>query len=149
MANIDVAIVGAGVAGLSAARSLQDSGLTVQLLESKDRIGGRAFTDSHTFAVPFDHGCAWMSGGSYNPLVQFADKCGFEFVERFYPLLEDRMFIGTGAGGWVDDDEAAKRLSTALARSVFTKTIPATPLQPPPAEPLSTRCRTAAAVASR
>lgn len=109
MANIDVAIVGAGVAGLSAARSLQDSGLSVQILESKDRIGGRAFTDSHTFAVPFDHGCAWMSGGSYNPLVQFADKCGFEFVERFYPLLEDRMFVGTGAGGWLDDDEAAKR----------------------------------------
>ncbi|MCZ6870966.1 MAG: FAD-dependent oxidoreductase, partial [Gammaproteobacteria bacterium] len=49
-------IVGAGVTGLSAARALQDNGLNVQILESKDRIGGRAYTDNHTFAVPFDHG---------------------------------------------------------------------------------------------
>ena len=94
---------------MSAARILQDSGLTVQILESKDRIGGRAYTDSHTFAMPFDHGCAWMSGGPYNPLVQFAEKCGFESVERFYPLLEDKTFVGTAAGGWVNDEEARER----------------------------------------
>ena len=107
--DVDVAIVGAGVAGMSAARTLQDNGLSVQILESKGRIGGRAYTDSHTFAVPFDHGCAWMSGGPYNPLVQFADKCGFESVERFYPLLEDKTFIGTATDGWVSDEEAQER----------------------------------------
>jgi phytoene dehydrogenase-like protein len=65
--DFDVVIVGAGVAGLSAARALQEGGLSVQILESKDRIGGRAYTDNDTFAVPFDHGCAWMSGGPSNP----------------------------------------------------------------------------------
>ncbi|MCH7868301.1 MAG: FAD-dependent oxidoreductase [Myxococcales bacterium] len=109
MTDFDVVIVGAGVAGMSAARALQDNGLSVQILESKDRIGGRAYTDSHTFAVPFDHGCAWMSGGPYNPLVQIADKCGFESVERFFPRLEHKTFVGTAAGGWVNDDEARAR----------------------------------------
>jgi len=94
---------------MSAARTLQDNGLSVQILESKDRIGGRAYTDSHTFAVPFDHGCAWMSTGPYNPLVQFAEKCGFESVERFYPVLEDKTFVATGAGGWVNDEETRDR----------------------------------------
>ena len=94
---------------MSAARALRDNGLSVQILESKDRIGGRAYTDNHTFAVPFDHGCAWMSGGPYNPLVQFADECGFERVERCYPLIDDKTFIGTAAGGWVNDEDARIR----------------------------------------
>ncbi|MFP6743990.1 MAG: FAD-dependent oxidoreductase, partial [Alphaproteobacteria bacterium] len=43
-ANPDVAIVGAGSAGLAAARSLIDRGLSVVVLETRDRIGGRAWT---------------------------------------------------------------------------------------------------------
>jgi len=107
--EFDVVIVGAGVAGMSAARALQDTGLSVQILESKDRIGGRAYTDNHTFAVPFDHGCAWMSGGPYNPLVQFADECGFESVERGHTLIDDKVFVGTAAGAWLNDEDARKR----------------------------------------
>ncbi len=94
---------------MSAARALQDHGLSVQILESKDRIGGRAYTDNHTFAVPFDHGCAWMSGGPYNPLVQFADECSFESVERGHTVIDDKVFVGTAAGAWLNDEDARNR----------------------------------------
>ncbi len=109
MTEVDAVVVGAGVAGLSAARILRDSGISVQILESKDRIGGRAYTDRDTFSVPFDHGCAWISGGPYNPLVQFADDNGFECIARFYPVLEDKTFIGNVGSGWVTDEEASER----------------------------------------
>ncbi len=109
MTEVDAVVVGAGATGLSAARTLRDSGISVQILESKDRIGGRAYTDRDTFAVPFDHGCAWMSEGPYNPLVQFADEYGFECTARFYPLLEDKTFIGNAGSGWLTAEEASER----------------------------------------
>ena len=109
MREVDVVVVGAGAAGLSAARTLRDSGISVQIFESKDRIGGRAYTDRHTFAVPFDHGCAWMSGGRYNPLVRFADENSFEYIARYYPLPEDKTFIGNAERGWRKEEEANER----------------------------------------
>ena len=56
MIQVDAVIVGAGAAGLSAARVLERSGFTIRILEAKDRVGGRAFTDRESFSIPFDHG---------------------------------------------------------------------------------------------
>jgi monoamine oxidase len=107
--DFEVVIVGAGVAGMAAARTLLDHGLSVRVLESKDRMGGRAYTDHDTFAVPFDHGCAWMSGGPLNPLIQFADDRDFERISRGHALIDDRVFVGTAAGGWLNDEDARER----------------------------------------
>ena len=76
-ANPDVAIVGAGAAGLSAARSLIDHGLSVVVLEARDRIGGRAWTESETFGLPFDHGCSWLHAANRNPFRPMADDWGY------------------------------------------------------------------------
>jgi len=58
-ANCDVAIVGAGAAGIAAARRLSVSGLTTVVFEASPRIGGRAWT--HALAgVPLDLGCGWV-----------------------------------------------------------------------------------------
>ncbi|WP_017588197.1 flavin monoamine oxidase family protein [Nocardiopsis ganjiahuensis] len=58
----DVAVIGAGVSGLSAARNLADHGLSVIVLEARDRIGGQLYTD-HTFSsVPVELGAGLIHG---------------------------------------------------------------------------------------
>lgn len=60
--SVDVAIVGAGIAGLTAARELGNAGLTVTIVEARDRIGGRTWTDSR-FGTELEMGGAlihWM-----------------------------------------------------------------------------------------
>ena len=50
----DVVVVGAGAAGIAAARELRSRGFSVLIVEASGRIGGRAFTESDTFGFPFD-----------------------------------------------------------------------------------------------
>ena len=46
--EVDVIVVGAGIAGLRAAQTFLSAGRTVQVLEAANRIGGRAFADNTT-----------------------------------------------------------------------------------------------------
>jgi monoamine oxidase len=75
----DVIIVGAGMAGVTAARTLTESGRRVLVLEAQNRIGGRGLTDE-TFGVPLDDGGAWLHGINGNPLVDIADDRGFQRI---------------------------------------------------------------------
>jgi len=68
-ADLDVVIVGAGVAGLAAARTLMAAHKNVLVLEARERIGGRAVTDSTTFGFPFDQGAQWIEAGKTNPAM--------------------------------------------------------------------------------
>jgi len=55
-------IIGAGMAGLAAARELHDAGQTVIVLEARDRSGGRVYTD-HAFAgFPVEFGAEFIHG---------------------------------------------------------------------------------------
>jgi monoamine oxidase len=56
-----VVILGAGMAGLAAARMLVDAGKKVVVLEARGRIGGRIWTD-RTMGAPIDLGAAWIHG---------------------------------------------------------------------------------------
>lgn len=76
----DVAVIGAGGAGITAARQLLAAGLRVVVLEARDRIGGRAFTDSASVGVPWDRGCSWLHSSDVNPWVGYARANGFELV---------------------------------------------------------------------
>src|SRR5690349_20272572 len=53
--DVDVVVIGAGIAGMAAAQSLRMSGHTVVVVEARDRVGGRCFCDN-TFRAPFDFG---------------------------------------------------------------------------------------------
>src|SRR5262245_32400834 len=56
----EVVVIGAGVAGIAAAQTLINGGRSVQIIEAAPRIGGRCYTDTATFGVPFDRGAAWL-----------------------------------------------------------------------------------------
>jgi monoamine oxidase len=76
----DVIVVGAGVAGLAAARALALAGRDVVVLEARDRIGGRTWTDS-ALGVPVDLGASWIHGIDGNPLWSLASAFGIDTVE--------------------------------------------------------------------
>ena len=77
--RVDVVIVGAGAAGLAAAKSARDRGLTTIAFEAMNRIGGRAYTDHRTLEFPWDAGCHWLHSASINPFTRFADAEGFRY----------------------------------------------------------------------
>ena len=85
----DVLVIGAGGAGLTAAKELMAKGVSVLVLEARDRIGGRAFTEN-SLGVPWDHGCSWLHSSNINPWVKYAQKNGFEvFPDRFARAIYD------------------------------------------------------------
>ena len=77
--RVDVVIVGAGAAGLSAAKSAASHGLSFVLVEASDRIGGRAHTEEFVPGQPIDRGCHWMHSASLNPFVGIAETLGFRY----------------------------------------------------------------------
>jgi monoamine oxidase len=77
--DLDLVIVGAGAAGLAAAKAAQARGLSFRLIEASHRIGGRAYTEEMAPGMPMDLGCHWMHSASLNPFVAIADKLGFQY----------------------------------------------------------------------
>jgi len=75
-----VLIIGAGVAGLTAARLLHDDGYNVTVLEGRDRIGGRLWTNRDLDGLPLDMGASWIHGTDGNPLTALADEVDVERV---------------------------------------------------------------------
>jgi monoamine oxidase len=79
----DVLVLGAGIAGLAAARTLVKEGLSVIILEARDRIGGRMWTD-HSLGLPLDLGASWIHGVKKNPISELAKQFGVKTVETDY-----------------------------------------------------------------
>jgi monoamine oxidase len=98
MSEYDVAVIGAGAAGLAAARTLVERGRNVIVLEARDRIGGRAWTDSASFGTPVDLGCGWLHSADVNPWREEARRLGITVIERS-PLWQSRVgnrLVGEG-----------------------------------------------------
>jgi monoamine oxidase len=89
--TVDVAIIGAGAAGLGAANALKDSGLSVIVLEARDRVGGRAHTILAAPDVVFDVGCGWLHSADENSFVLIAEALGFE-INRDLPPWRERAY---------------------------------------------------------
>lgn len=74
-ADLDVVVIGAGAAGISAARELKAVGRQVLILEARKRIGGRAFTDS-SLGPAYDAGAMYIHWAERNPWVKIAADLG-------------------------------------------------------------------------
>ncbi len=92
--NPDVVVVGAGAAGIAAAKTLIGQGKSVVIVEAADRAGGRAFTETSTFGVPFDHGCSWITAATANgnPYKKIAQDLGFTLHSHSSP--GEAVFVG-------------------------------------------------------
>ncbi len=95
-----VVVVGAGMAGVAAARALVDSGVEATVLEARDRIGGRVFTDS-SLGPPLDLGASWIHGVRGNPITAIADAAG---IERL-PTDDENWIVRDDAGRDVAPDD--------------------------------------------
>jgi monoamine oxidase len=95
MSHYDVAVIGAGAAGLAAGLALQASGKSFIVLEARDRIGGRAFTDT-SLGLPFDMGAHWLHSADQNPFVRIADRLGLAYNDQISFEAEHIVRFGTG-----------------------------------------------------
>lgn len=74
----DIVVIGAGAAGIAAARRVMAANRKVVVVEAASQIGGRCITDSTTFDVPFDRGARWMHNPDTNPMIRLARSAGLD-----------------------------------------------------------------------
>ena len=115
--DVDVAIVGAGAAGIAAARRCLAGGLTPAVLEARGRVGGRALTASFG-GHPVDLGAHWMHAGAVNPLVRLARQRG----ERLRRARGDSHVVVrgrfVGPAGRAEHGRAFDRVDAAICRGI-------------------------------
>ena len=102
VADHDVAVIGAGAAGIGAARRLIENGLDIVVLEARERVGGRAVTVPTALGHPVDLGCEWLHSADRNPWTSIARESGFTVDEKL-PDWGTRL----RRAGAAPDDEAA------------------------------------------
>lgn len=100
---IDVAVIGAGAAGISAARTLVAGGADVLLLEARGRAGGRAFT-FEAEGYPLDLGAGWLHSADVNPLVKIIEDAR-RTIDRTLPPWRQQ----TGEQGFDNWEQQAWR----------------------------------------
>ncbi len=96
----NVAVIGAGMSGLSTAHRLANAGLDVTVYEARDRIGGRIWTDDR-LGMPLDLGASWIHGTEDNPLTHLSDSVGQHRI-----ATGESYLIRGKDGRFIDDDDA-------------------------------------------
>jgi monoamine oxidase len=126
--TLDAIIIGAGAAGIAAARRLAAAGRRYLVIEATDHVGGRCITDTASFGVPFDRGAHWFYLVDSNPLIKVAPRRGDIYpaslsqkirIGRRYARegeLEDFLSAQVRATRAIDD--AARKADLACAQAM-------------------------------
>ncbi|MBK6706238.1 MAG: FAD-dependent oxidoreductase [Sphingomonadales bacterium] len=82
----DVIVIGAGVSGLSAAAEIRRAGKSVLVLEARDRIGGRMWTDRTSMSIPIERGCELIHGGPHVSTWRYvkSEKLRTKMFRRYF-----------------------------------------------------------------
>src|SRR5690349_3173787 len=129
--DADIVVIGAGAAGIAAARRIVAANRKVIVVEAANQIGGRCQTDASSFDVPFDRGARWMHNPDTNPMIKLARAAGLEITtapsgqkirigRRNARAGETEEFLAALVRANRAIDEAARRLDVSCA-SVLPK----------------------------
>ncbi|WP_128514435.1 flavin monoamine oxidase family protein [Tabrizicola thermarum] len=105
-----IVVIGAGLSGLSAARTLQAAGHEVTVVEARDRIGGRIWTSRLWPDLPMDLGANWVHGVRGNPITALADEAGADRAGTSY----DRSIALGPDGGDLDLTQAMEEAEALI-----------------------------------
>ncbi|WP_425989663.1 flavin monoamine oxidase family protein [Afipia sp. DC4300-2b1] len=78
--DADIVVIGAGAAGIAAARRISATGRKVVVIEAAPNIGGRCVTDATAFDVPFDRGARWLYNAETSPAAKLARGVGMDML---------------------------------------------------------------------
>ena len=127
----DIVVIGAGAAGIAAARRIVAANRKVVVLEAANQIGGRCVTDTSTFDMPFDRGARWIHNPETNPMVRLARGAGLDIMpapvgqkirigRRFARPSETEEFLAALVKANRAIDDAARKADVSCA-SVMPK----------------------------
>src|SRR5713101_6100522 len=124
----DVVVVGAGLAGLAAARTLAGAGVDVVVLEARNRVGGRTYTKPASTGTPLDLGAQWI-GPTQHRLAALAESAGVTTF-RMYDTGNNLQFqdgqrtIYSGAIPIDDPLVAMETVETMLQLNLMANEVP-------------------------
>ena len=124
-AHLDVAIIGAGAAGIAAARRLSATGLSVGVVEARNRVGGRAHTLDHRLVahrqgsveIGLDMGCGWLHSGDQNILAEIGRRAGFTIDETPPPWRQSALNLGLNSAEQTEFAAAFEAFDDRIAQA--------------------------------
>jgi monoamine oxidase len=125
----DIVVIGAGAAGIAAARRIMAANRKVIVVEAAGQIGGRCLTDISTFAAPFDRGARWLHNPDSNPMIKLARGAGLEIAtapvgqkirigRRYARPGETEEFLATLARTNRAFDDASRKFDASCASAL-------------------------------
>lgn len=109
--QVDVIVVGAGLSGLIAARTVLAAGLSPLVLEADDRVGGRILTEEALPGLPLELGAQWI-GDTHHRMFALADELG---VQTYPQYDEGETSYDLGGSGVLRENEFHARFGSELA----------------------------------